>query len=257
MVYLLNENTGQWEVYDIGIDEPAPGVELTCANWVSEVGTWGPPEAPCGDLTSTTMVPIYESASFFDVFTDFTYEVELVATRPIQPAAANTLFLRGDPTPRGLNQVWDSGYAFAFTTAVTGRKYSIFRYSNGRPIVVQSWVAPVPPAFINGSGTANILKVEANGGTLTFFLNGTPVKTITGQPLLSGQVGLGMVRSLPAGLDGPKDTLVVNAATVTPVGGPVPTRVVSAAQERANEAANKAALGTRPDPLFAGSGKKW
>lgn len=219
---------------------------IGCADWVSEVGTWKV-IPPCGNVSSTAMVATYESESYSELLGDFTYEVELTATRPIQPTAANTLFVRGAPTPRGSAQVWNTGYAF--NISMNG-KYSVFRYSRGKPVLVQAWVTP-SPQVINGSGLANTLRVEANGGTLTFVINGTPVKTITGQTLLSGQVGVGMVRSMPTGAAGPKDMLIVDAATVTawPTGL---LRKVSAAQERANAAANADLSMAVRDPFFAG-----
>ncbi|HNX51551.1 MAG TPA: hypothetical protein PKL08_15385, partial [Thermoanaerobaculaceae bacterium] len=119
------------------------------------------------------------------------------------------------------------------------------------------------PQVINGSGAPNTLKVVANGGTLTFSINGTAVKTITGQTLLSGKVGLGMVRSIPTSPTGSRptgpspanDTLVINTAKLSPGASSVPLKPVSSAQLRANDAANQAALFTKPDPLFAGKGK--
>lgn len=239
VLYLMSDSNGN------GI--PDDTETLPCSAWVSEVGIWGPSVAPCGDLTSTARTATYESASVNQTLTDFAYEVQLVATRPNQPTAANTLFVRGAPTPRGSAQVWNSG--FAFNISMNG-KYSIFRYAAGKPIVVQAWVTPVPQV-INGSGMPNTLKVVATGGTLTFSINGTPVKTITGQTVLSGKVGLGMVRSMATG-SGPNDTLVINTAKLSPGASTVPLRSVSAAQERANEAANRAALFTKPDPMFAG-----
>jgi uncharacterized protein len=244
VLYLMSDSNGN------GI--PDDQEVLTCAAWVSEVGTWGPALAPCGDLTSTATTATYESASVNQVLTDFAYEVQFVATRPKQPTAANTLFVRGAPTPRGASLAWNSGYAFSI--AMNG-KYSIFRYSAGKPVVVQAWVTPTPQV-INGSGLPNTLTVVASGGTLTFSINGTPVKTITGQTLLSGKVGLGMVRSMPTTPAGPNDTFVINTAKVSPGASSVPLRPVSGAQERANEAANRAAMFTRPDPLFAGGAGK-
>jgi len=251
VLYLMSDSNGN------GI--PDDTETLPCAAWVSEVGIWGPSTAPCGDLTSTATTTTYESASVNQILTNFAYEVQFVATRPNQPTAANTLFVRGAPTPRGSAQVWNSGFAFNISTS---GKYSIFRYSAGKPILVQAWVTPVPQV-INGSGAPNTLKVVANGGTLTFSINGTAVKTITGQTLLSGKVGLGMVRSIPTSPTGSRptgpspanDTLVINTAKLSPGASSVPLKPVSSAQLRANDAANQAALFTKPDPLFAGKGK--
>lgn len=236
---------------------PTP-VSITCADWLSVVGIWGPGAPPCGDLTSTTTSTRCESESFFDVFTDFTYEAQIIATRPIQPTASNTLFFRGTPAPLQTSaQRWNSGYAFNIST---NGKYSIFRYNGATTTPVQSWMTPVG-ATVNGSGLANTLKVIAHGGTITFFINGVSVKQITGQTLLSGQVGVGMVRSIPT-TAGPNDTLVVVSATVGQVEpgfgprGPGAGEVKgpSREQEKANELANR--MNPNPDPLFeSGRGK--
>ena len=218
---------------------------IDCADWQSEVGTWGPGPSPCGDLTSTANTVTYESASLDTIYGDFTYEAEIVCTRLVQPTAANTLFVRGTPQPyQTAAKWWSSG--IAFNISMTG-KYSIFRYQGTKMTALQSWTTPAGN-IINLTGSPNTLKVEANGGTLTFSINGTPVKTITGQTLLSGQVGLGMVRSIPTTQAGPNDTLVVNSATVTPGAPPAATRV-SLQQEKANQDANRAL--PSPDPLFA------
>jgi hypothetical protein len=218
---------------------------IDCADWQSEVGTWGPGETQCGDLTSTANKVTYESASLATVYDDFTYEAEIVCTRPVQPSAANTLFVRGTPQPyQTAAQWWSSG--IAFNISMTG-KYSIFRYQGTKMIPLQSWTTPAGN-LINPSGSPNTLTVVATGGTLTFSINGTPVKTINGQTILSGQVGLGMVRSVPTTQAGPNDTLVVSSATVTPGAPPQATRV-SLQQEKANQAANRAL--PSPDPLFA------
>jgi hypothetical protein len=219
--------------------------DIACIDWTSEVGTWGPGETQCGDLDSTANRVTYESASYGTAFGDFTYEAEIVCTRPVQPTAANTLFVRGTPQPyQTTAQWWNSG--IAFNISMTG-KYSIFRYQGTKMTPLQSWTTPAGN-IINPSGAPNTLTVVATGGTLTFSINGTPVKTITGQTLLSGKIGLGMVRSVPTTQAGPNDTLVVNSATVTPGAPPTPTKV-SLQQEKANQDANRAL--PAPDPLFA------
>ena len=113
---------------------------FTCADWTPEVGTWGPGAAPCGDITSAATTATYESESYFDTFGDFSFTVNLTATRPNQPSAANSIFVRGAPTPRGTAQAWNSGYVFSFSS---NGKYGIFRMNAGRPVVVQAWVTPV------------------------------------------------------------------------------------------------------------------
>jgi hypothetical protein len=248
VLYLYNRN--DCLLYSVAaasveFNAPAPTTAIDCADWESEVGTWGPGPSPCGDLTSTANTVTYESASFATVYGDSTYEAEIVCTRPVQPTAANTLFVRGTPQPyQTAAQWWNSG--IAFNISMNG-KYSIFRYQGTKMTPLQSWTTPAGN-IVNPSGLPNTLKIEASGGTLTFSINGTPVKTVTGQTLLTGKVGLGMVRSLPTTQFGPNDTLVVNSATVT-AGAPLRPARVGLLQEKANQDANRAL--PSPDPLFA------
>ena len=174
------------------------------------VGTWT--ALPCGNFTSTATTTTYESSVLSGSYSDFTVEAVMIATRPVQPTAANTLFLRGTPLPlHGSAQTWDSGVAFNFTT---NGKFSIFRYVGGVGSPLQPWTFPTGVS-IAGSGSPNTLKVVASGGVLDFFINGVLVKTITGETLLSGQIGVGMVRSVPTDGD-PDDSLEVVALSVTP-----------------------------------------
>lgn len=232
------------------------GAPSPCGAFSSVVGNWGPVPGGCGDVSSTASATTYESEADPASYGDFGYEVQLIATRPNQPTASNTLFVRGTPGPLLTSaQRWNSGIAFNFTT---NGKFSVFRYNGATVTPLQSWVTP-SGTTLNGSGLPNTLRVDATGGTLTFSINGVAVKTVTGQTLLSGQVGIGMVRSIPTTEAGPNDTLVVQSAVVTPSvgvrgsGGPAAGKGVSPEQERANQAANVRNPG--PDPYFDSSRK--
>lgn len=223
-----------WDFIGTG---PAPG-------WTPFIGQWGQVgDGTYGDVVSSAAVRSNESASYTTSYGNFVYEAQVVATRPGEPTAANTLWVRGAPSGSGFAQTtWNSGYAF--NLSMSG-KFSIFRVTNGRPAAVQAWVAPVDTT-INGSGQPNTLKVIADGGFLTFFINGVPVKSLSGEVLLSGRVGLGMVRSNGSYVN---DKLRAQYAFVT-AGAPPAPPAVSAAQEAANQAANQAH--PRPNPYFEG-----
>jgi hypothetical protein len=211
--------------------------------WTTEVGTWlqnSGFENPMHVVTAPGGT-LYESVSYGQVYGDFTYEASLVVSRSgATVGAASTLWYRGTPTPLVASsaQRWNSGYAF--NIANTG-KFSIFRYTSTGNTTLQSWVLPMGTTIHTDGVTPNVLRIVANGGTVQFSINGTLVKTLTGQSLFpTGKVGVGMIRTSTS----PTDVLKVVEASLAPSGFVLPKsgfagEVVRAEQEAANREANR------------------
>ena len=162
------------------------------AGWTAEVGAWTQADGSYSDVSSTTTQPMYESASYAQSFGDFTYEVAMVLGRTVEPGQSNTVWVRGTPQPYAYAyKRWSTAIAFNITA---NGKYSIYRFTPTKNTAVQGWTVPSGTTIVANGVTANILKVQGTGGTLKFWINGVEVKTITGQPLLTGKVGLGMAR---------------------------------------------------------------
>jgi subtilisin-like proprotein convertase family protein len=218
------------------------------AGWTSEVGVWaqnaGAYENPAHGIGVPTL---YESASYGQVYDDFTVEASIVVSRSSANAgAATTLWIRGTPTPlvTGAASRWNSGYAF--NIANTG-KFSIFKYTPTGNAALQSWVAPVGATIHTDGVTPNVLAVVANGTTMTFSINGVVVKTLTGQTQFpAGKVGVAMVRTSAS----PEDALRVDYMKLAPRGFALrqKQRREGAAQEAANAEANR--LAPAAGPLF-------
>jgi subtilisin-like proprotein convertase family protein len=216
----------------------------TPAGWTDEIGTWSQSAGAYENPAHTPAAAIvYESASYGQVYGDFTVEAELDATRttPATQGAASTLWIRGTPTPLVVGTAWRWNSGFAFNIANTG-KYSIFKYTPTGNAALQAWVAPVGTTI---SGPTK-LKVVASGTTMTFYVNDVVVKTLTNQTqFTSGKVGVAMVRSNTAN----SDALRVNYAKAAPSPFALPKRgAASAAQRAANAEANRRR--PRANPLF-------
>jgi hypothetical protein len=225
----------------------------TPGGWINEVGQWGQNGGAYENPAHAVTAPggtLYESVSYGQVYGNFTVEAEIAVTRTAANAgAATTLWVRGTPTPliAATAQRWNSGYAF--NIANTG-KYSIFKYTPTGNTSLQAWVAPVGTT-INTIGGANRLKIVASGTTMTFYINGVAVKTLTGQTQYqTGKVGVAMVRTSAS----PADVLRVNFAKLSPAGFLLPKAddamegIVSAEQDAENDRANRRE--PKANPLF-------
>jgi len=75
-----------------------------------------------------------------------------------------------------------SGYAFGLDET----SYYIFKTSNGTFTELKGWTSS---SYINTSDY-NTLKVTASGSSLTFYINGNYVHSLTDSSLSSGRIGL-------------------------------------------------------------------
>jgi hypothetical protein len=223
----------------------------TPAAWTNEIGTWSQSGGAYENPAHAIGVPVlYESASYGQVYGNFTVEAEIVVSRttPATTGAATTLWVRGTPTPlvTGASASrWNRGYAF--NIANTGR-FSIFKYTPTGNAALQTWVAPAGVTIHTDGVTPNVLRVEATGTTMKFSINGVVVRTLTNQTQYpTGRVGVGMIRTSGA----PDDALKVNSMKLAPSGFGLSkgaSEGESAEQTAANAAANR--LRPRANPLF-------
>src|SRR6185369_4595813 len=119
--------------------------------------------------------------------------------------------VRGTPTPyKGTYQRWNSGYFFSLSN--TGQ-YAVHKVSATAETAVQPWTTAA--ALTAGSGAFNTIKVKAQNGTLTLYLNGVQVWTKTFASFIaSGQVGLAIYRGTGEGTN----AMIADYVKLGPVG---------------------------------------
>lgn len=154
------------------------------AGWVSHAGTW----SVTSDYYGTTGLPeAFSSASYDQTYSNLDYRVKFM--RDGCEECANSIIIRGVPTPFGDGNRWNSGYSFNITR---NGFYSVVKYTNGVGSMLQGWA--YSPA-INTSSSWNTLRAAAIGPNLYFYINGTLVWSGSDASYASGRVGIAMYRT--------------------------------------------------------------
>ena len=205
-------------------------------NWLPRAGAW---YVDTQYLFTYGIAGKAASVSYNATYTNFDYQVKMGRFGTITDA--NGIYVRGTPLPLQTNNLWRSGYLIQY--AKEG-KFSVWRINpNGTGTALQNWT--FTPAIVQGDNW-NILRVVANGSSLSFYINGSLVWTGTDATYSSGQVGIRMFRDASSTL---WEELVVDWATLATGGGgsgalPITRDVISPEQQALNNAANNKRQGT-------------
>jgi len=101
---------------------------------------------------------------------------------------ANRIIIRGNPT-LDANNWWEDSYVFQYSN---NGQYSIYKNENGVATALQGWTAS--PAIIPSDEFGdywNVLRVSTFGSSMSFYINGTLVQTVSDATFSSGRVGVG------------------------------------------------------------------
>lgn len=117
----------------------------------------------------------------------------------------------------------DNGYGLLFRVDAASERFYVFKVSSDgyvyaglcsdgcleqQALVDRDWFAS--PAVAQGLGVTNVLRVEASGSTLTFYVNGVEVGQATDESLQAGDIGLWTETFTPGGLRVAFDNFSVN-----------------------------------------------
>ena len=203
--------------FDSQFNGNADGWEVHSGSWWIDSNAW---------YTTQGLSGVWSSVSYAADFTNFDYQARL--WRDGSDGSANSILIRGTPTPLGSGNLWYSYYAFQYTR---DGSYSVWKRVAGTSTCLQSWTAS---SAINQGSAWNTLRVVANGGNLYYYINGTLVWSGSDFSLSSGRVGIRMHRSSSS----TGDQLWADWATLTEGEFEV-TETVSDEQQALNEAANE------------------
>jgi hypothetical protein len=160
--------------------------QFTDANsgWIPQAGAW----TVNGGMMGSPGIPnASASASYWQSFSNLDYAVRMRRTGC--SSCANRILVRGEPLPLQAGRDWLSYYSFQYRN---DGLYSVFKRVNGAAsVALQDWTTS--PAEIDPLGY-NLLRVVANGASLSFYINGTLVWDGVDADLSNGNVGIGMYR---------------------------------------------------------------
>ena len=154
--------------------------------WSATGGTWeiaaGKVLKTRGEATMTAFV-YYTDANFENL----RYQVKMVRAGTNCPACTTGIYIRGQVTPFSDSQYsWNKGYLFAYNN---NGEIGVFKADSGWT-TLQTWA--YSPA-VNPYGW-NILRVDAIGSTLKFYVNNALVYSGTDTTHTIGKVGITMVQ---------------------------------------------------------------
>jgi hypothetical protein len=204
----------------------------SAAGWTTHSGSWW--IASNAWYTTYGVDNKFASASYNATYSDLDYEARMY--RSGCDGCANTILIRGQPTPLGSDNVWDSSYVFQYTRSGS---YSVWKSTgSGNYDPLQGWTST---SSINQGNAWNILRVWASGSNINFYINGILVWSGTDTSLTSGRVGVWMYS------DGTSsDQLWVDWATLSVVeAGMTINDIVSAEQQTLNDAAQERGDGNK------------
>ena len=160
-----------------GFDEQFNGT--TAPNWVQDAGTWYINE---GWYRSSGAAGTASTATYNTNYTNFDYTAKLF--RYGSDTSANYIVARASGAATG--GVPANCYVFMYSR---GGSFSVAKYVGGTPTTLKGWTGS--SAIAQGSAS-NILRVVANGTSLTYYINGTQVWSGTDTSLSSGKAGVGL-----------------------------------------------------------------
>jgi hypothetical protein len=202
--------------------------------WEYHYGTWYEIGAyPSTWLFTEGVAWLWASTSHVGDYTTLDYEVTM--WRNGCEWCSNSLTVRGVPTPV-TDGDWYSAYQFQYS-----RKgyFSVWKGVNGYWSPMQYWVYT---SAIKPGNNWNTLRVLASGPNLYYYINGILVWVGYDTALPSGRVGVVMSRT--DGTSSGNGLYISSARLTVPALSAKSLPNLSAAQQAANEAANRAKVGT-------------
>jgi hypothetical protein len=145
-------------------------------NWVDDgTGVWS---VDSGEYKMTGIAASLTRYSFFnEIFDDFSYQVDVMRSAG-SLSFAQSLIFRSDGS-------FQNGYVFSI--GVTNN-FLIYKRINGASYyLIPGWTTS--SAINTGYNAWNTLKVECNGADMIFYINDTPVMSLTDTQYSSGFVG--------------------------------------------------------------------
>ena len=161
----------------------------SAVGWVSHSGTW---YVGSQYLFTDGINGTWSSASYTEDFDNFNYEVRM--WRSGCDSCANHITFRGTPDPLSAAYNWYNEYKLQYTR--DGR-YSVYkRVAGGMATPIVSWTSS---AVIAQGDAWNLLRVVADGTSLSFYINGTLLWSGTDASLSTGRAGVGMYQDASTG----------------------------------------------------------
>lgn len=157
--------------------------------WVSHSGTW---YYDSNYLYTYGLNGYWSSASYAADFSNFDYQAAML--RYGSETNANSLVFRGTPDPLTSAYAWYHEYKLSYSR---DGYYSIWKRTyGGSGIALVSWTYT---SAINQGDAWNILRVVANGTSLSFYINGSLVWSGSDSSLSSGRAGVNMYAESSSG----------------------------------------------------------
>ncbi|MEI9477004.1 MAG: M4 family metallopeptidase, partial [Deltaproteobacteria bacterium] len=113
-------------------------------------------------------------------YCDFSYQVNVRRTEGTTTDPMGLLFRADNPNPLAGN-----GYGFWITP---DGQYSLWKYTAGTPTSLVSWTTS--SAINTDPGSWNVLKVVVSGPSISIYVNGTLLDSVSDATYLSGKVGV-------------------------------------------------------------------
>lgn len=123
-------------------------------------------------------------------YADMVYEARMI--RYGCSGCANRLIIQGDSKPLRSDGGWNQSYLFQYTN---NGSFSVWATTKTTSRALKNWTTS---SAINDEGW-NTLRVEANGGAMSFYINNVLVWSGYDAAFTEGNVGIGMYRDTSSG----------------------------------------------------------
>jgi Zn-dependent metalloprotease len=180
---IFNGSTGTQSIVHSPFNGDSPG-------WAAVNGVWFNTPA---DYVSEGLTNSWASASFNQDYSSAVYEARL--KRAGCTTCENALIIRGSPSLVS-SGLWQDGYYFI---------YQANGFAAVRKVVAGSlstlWASTTPVSAVTKGQEWNLLRVEANGSNLKFYINNQQVWSDMDTSLTSGKIGVGISRNSTSSWD--------------------------------------------------------
>jgi hypothetical protein len=169
--------------------------------WIPASGNWNTTQIHYSTIAQTDKVV---SASYPVNFSNFIYEVRLKRFGKCETCPSR-IYIRGTPSPLDSTNQWNSYYLFQYSN---DGWYSVFKRIGGVVTALANWTES---SLLVTGNEWNVLRVAANGSSLSFYINDQLAWSGNDASLSSGMVGVGLYS------DNDWDTLAVDWAYLKPL----------------------------------------
>jgi hypothetical protein len=158
------------------------------AGWKAVKGKW---VVTGGNLKTNGMVNGWNSViNVTAKYSALDYTVRMKRTGC--STCANSIIVRGVPTPLQSDTMWNKGYYFEYSN---NRYFSVWKITRTSDTKIKGWTR-----YSGISSSWNMLRVVANGGSFTFYINGNKVWSGKNASFANGNVGITFYRSSSPGV---------------------------------------------------------